>query len=129
MEKRDCPVCSVAMYLEHIEGEEIDRCPDCKGIYFDKGELENISKLVMLFSDAKLEEEEIDTIPQFERDRKLKCPDCGEPMIEEDVGGGYVIDVCTGCSGIWLDYGELTAIKMLEEHIRENITLYIRLGN
>lgn len=129
MADRNCPVCSETMYIEKIEGEDIDRCPGCKGMYFDKGELESISKLVSLFTDINLEEEEIDTIPLFERERKLKCPDCGEPMTEQDVGGGYVIDQCIGCEGIWLDFGELAAIKLLEEHVRENITLYIRLGN
>jgi hypothetical protein len=117
------------MYIENIEGEDIDRCPGCRGMFFDKGELQSISKLVSLFSDVGLEEEEIDTIPLFERERKLKCPHCEEPMVEQDVGGGYVIDICTGCEGIWLDFGELAAIKLLEEHIRKNVTLYIRLGN
>ena len=129
MADRKCPVCDVNMTLERIESEEVDRCPSCRGIYFDKGELENLSKLVHLFSDVELEEEEIDTIPLFERERKLKCPDCGEPMLEEDIGGGYVIDICCGCQGIWLDHGELAAIRVLESHIKDNITLYIRLGN
>ena len=122
-------MCNVAMNIEKIDNEDVDHCPQCKGMYFDKGELERISKLVELFSDIVLDEEEIDTIPLFERERKLKCPDCGAAMLEEDIGGGYIIDICEGCQGIWLDFGELAAIKFLEEHIRENITLYIRLGN
>ena len=37
-----CPVCGTAMRIEYIGKVEIDRCPDCRGIFLDKGELQRI---------------------------------------------------------------------------------------
>ncbi len=37
-----CPVCGTAMELEYIGSVEIDRCPDCRGIFLDRGELQQI---------------------------------------------------------------------------------------
>ena len=37
-----CPVCSTVMILEYIGTVEVDRCPDCRGIFLDKGELQEI---------------------------------------------------------------------------------------
>ncbi|WP_026103368.1 zf-TFIIB domain-containing protein [Pseudanabaena sp. PCC 6802] len=37
-----CPVCNVDMRLADREGIEIDYCPQCRGIWLDRGELEKI---------------------------------------------------------------------------------------
>ena len=41
--KLNCPACQTAMQLERLGRVEIDRCPDCGGIFLDRGELEQIS--------------------------------------------------------------------------------------
>ena len=125
---KKCPVCDVPMIEGELGSEIVDRCPKCNGIYFDKGELEALVELVRRFSDVELDETDIDTIPKFERDRVLYCPVDEGRMREKDIGEGFIIDVCEKCDAIWLDDGELNAIKVLEKHIKENITLYIRLG-
>lgn len=124
---RKCPVCDVPMNEKEYSGEIVDRCPQCNGIYFDKGELEAILEIIGLFQNIKLDENEIDTIPQIERDRKLYCPDDNTLMEEQDVGG-LIIDVCPKCGSIWLDDGEISALKIAESHIKKNLNLYIRLG-
>ena len=126
---KKCPVCEVPMSEVSMSHETVDRCPRCRGVFFDCGELEALVDLVRRFNEVDLAgEEDIDTIPQAERDRVLSCPVDGGRMLEKDVGEGFIIDLCQDCGGIWLDDGELNAIKVLEDHIRENITLYIRLG-
>jgi uncharacterized protein len=35
-----CPKCGANLTVEEYHGVEIDRCPDCKGIWFDAGEAE-----------------------------------------------------------------------------------------
>ena len=43
---------------------------------------------------------------QLKTDHWMKCPKCGHDLIEkcyEDV----LIDMCTGCQGVWLDEGEM----------------------
>lgn len=40
-----CPKCGASLKTETIRGIEIDRCPDCQGIWLDQGELETLAKL------------------------------------------------------------------------------------
>lgn len=39
----------------------------------------------------------------------MKCPVCGDTMREIDKYE-VKLDICTGCKGIWLDWGELEKI-------------------
>lgn len=40
-----CPVCSIPMKIVSIGRVEIDQCPDCGGIFLDRGELQELSGL------------------------------------------------------------------------------------
>jgi uncharacterized protein len=44
----------------------------------------------------------------------MKCPKCGMGLVEVDYKG-IRIDRCSGCSGVWLDPGELDAVSNLEK--------------
>jgi uncharacterized protein len=37
-----CPKCGVSLLMSEKQGIEIDYCPDCRGIWLDRGELEKI---------------------------------------------------------------------------------------
>ena len=37
-----CPNCSVSLVMSDKQGIEIDYCPDCRGIWLDRGELDKI---------------------------------------------------------------------------------------
>jgi uncharacterized protein len=37
-----CPVCSVPLTLSERQGIEIDYCPQCRGVWLDRGELDKI---------------------------------------------------------------------------------------
>ena len=37
-----CPVCDVALTMSERQGIEIDYCPQCRGIWLDRGELDKI---------------------------------------------------------------------------------------
>lgn len=43
-----------------------------------------------------------------------KCPKCGADL-KPTKHGHIMIDVCTGCKGVWLDPGELEMIEHVEE--------------
>lgn len=43
----------------------------------------------------------------------MKCPKCGAPLAEFAVGE-VTVDKCAGCDGIWLDKGEIEAIRKEE---------------
>lgn len=40
-----CPNCNVALVMADRNGIEIDYCPDCRGIWLDRGELDKIIEL------------------------------------------------------------------------------------
>jgi Zn-finger nucleic acid-binding protein len=37
-----CPVCSVDLSMSDRQGVEIDYCPQCRGVWLDRGELDKI---------------------------------------------------------------------------------------
>lgn len=37
-----CPVCAVPLMLSERQGVEIDYCPQCRGVWLDRGELDKI---------------------------------------------------------------------------------------
>ncbi len=37
-----CPACNVALVMSERQGIEIDYCPECRGIWLDRGELDKI---------------------------------------------------------------------------------------
>lgn len=125
---RDCPICKKPLFEENLKDQLIDRCPDCMGIYFDKGELDSILRIVRYYNEVKLDEEDLDMISQPERERRIICP-ADKIEMEKCQMGDLVFDRCPECEGIWLDGGEISALKLLENHIKANLNLYIRLGN
>lgn len=37
-----CPVCKVSLVMSDRQGVEIDYCPQCRGVWLDRGELDKI---------------------------------------------------------------------------------------
>ena len=37
-----CPKCNVSLLMTDKQGIEVDYCPDCRGIWLDRGELDKI---------------------------------------------------------------------------------------
>ena len=64
---------------------------------------------------------------EAEVERVLLCPADQTEMIKKEMAG-ICVDQCPKCEGIWLDEGELKTLLMAEFHIRQNLSLYIRLG-
>lgn len=42
MKAMSCPVCSVPLTMAERQGVEIDYCPQCRGVWLDRGELDKI---------------------------------------------------------------------------------------
>ncbi len=38
----NCPVCAVPLAMSDRQGIEIDYCPQCRGVWLDRGELDKI---------------------------------------------------------------------------------------
>ena len=124
---RNCPIDNNSLYEITLKNEKIEICPICQGMFFDGGELEHISHLVELFRSIRLNESDIEASESLGDDSVLACPVDGEKMTKREIGG-QIVDICPKCNGIWLDNGEIIALRMAERHIIDNLNLYIRLG-
>jgi Zn-finger nucleic acid-binding protein len=101
-----CPVCNQDMIVVEYRQIEIDYCFKCSGIWFDKGELELLSK------STSLETNGLSTLDGTARENRShserKCPICRKKMKETPLGEPAIhIDVCRRGDGIWFDGGEL----------------------
>ena len=38
----NCPQCNIALVMSERQGVEIDYCPQCRGVWLDRGELDKI---------------------------------------------------------------------------------------
>ena len=38
----NCPTCNVPLVMSERQGVEIDYCPNCRGVWLDRGELDKI---------------------------------------------------------------------------------------
>lgn len=89
---------------------DVLRCDGCTGNWVEARDLQTIEQVV----DVRL----IDWVhlPGVEtQGRILFCPRCpgAKPMekVLSTRDQRVVMDVCTACNGVWLDYGELEAIQ------------------
>jgi Zn-finger nucleic acid-binding protein len=67
-----CPNCNVNLVMSEKKGIEIDYCPQCRGIWLDKGELD------------KVIERSIDAMPQQNFDDDYKRNDYGNQRKYDD---------------------------------------------
>ena len=106
----DCPVCHIALVVVEREGIELDWCIDCRGLWFDEGELELLGER----AGRRLETEDVggragDRVEKGTR----RCPRCRRRMEQVSLASGedspVQVDRCRD-HGIWLDRGELGGI-------------------
>jgi Zn-finger nucleic acid-binding protein len=104
-----CPACKGEMVIIEELGIELDYCPACKGIWFDKGEVELLLEKTVgdgLFDNLEKRSKDAKGV---EKERRLRCPRCSRKMkklLVEYEGDKVVIDSCPVGDGLWFDKGE-----------------------
>ena len=108
--ERICPECQEQMTLLHIDGQELDQCLSCRGIWFDQGELKAITGLV----------EDVPGLKYHSRPSRYHCPTCGEQMTEYVFVNPHnlLVDYCESCGGVYLEAGELDRALDIAEKYR-----------
>jgi Zn-finger nucleic acid-binding protein len=119
--KRRCPKDDTVMNQIQYEGQTLDQCTLCGGIWCDSGEFEAI----LSARDRKFSTKEIEAakfldkiqVVELERRKALKCVACQTPLTKKDLKtrSQVTIDICPKGHGTWLDYGELERIQILME--------------
>ena len=101
----NCPKCISPMVKLHFAGVEVDRCMDCRGLFFDEFDRERLRKMrgaeTIDTSDRK-------TGREFNKVDCIDCPRCGSRMIRMvDLEQHHIwFEHCTVCGGSFFDAGE-----------------------
>jgi len=112
-----CPICKIDLEESLFHNTDVNYCPKCYGIWFEEDELRQAK-------DEKDKELQWLDTDLWADPKKLKilhgirfCPACRLPLYEVYYGNsGIIVDICTVCSGVWLDRGEFKKIiKYLQE--------------
>jgi Zn-finger nucleic acid-binding protein len=112
-----CPRDGTVLQRVHTNGLELDKCHKCDGLWFDKGELEDLRAKDVADVEAVLEDlyGSPDYVPG-KTEGFMKCPRCDGRLRSHLYT--YIdpvkIDSCETCFGMWLDDGELD--KILQEN-------------
>ncbi len=104
-----CPKCRVEeMTVESFQGIEIDRCPTCKGIFLDRGEIRAlIAKKMGNVADTLFFSHTSDMMD----DVAGVCTRCNKQMGPVNGPGDIKVDACPQCGGLFLDQGELATMQ------------------
>lgn len=93
---------------------EVDTCPACEGIWFDRGELDLLL--------ARGGRTAADWAVLESRAGPLTCPHCRRRLQRGPIQGTAIeVDFCPHLHGLWLDRGELRAViasRAAPEHLR-----------
>ncbi len=106
----NCPKCRTELMVqETFEEIDIDRCPACKGLFLDSGELKAlISKKMGNKADTlgfSSTSDHMDKVKAF-------CVSCNKDM-QAMLGPGEIrIERCPDCKAIFLDQGELASLQL-----------------
>lgn len=108
---KNCPSCNQKLKEISFYGVRIDYCEHCKGIWFEKEELDRAKDLkqeTINWLDVDL----WDKTEKFKMSKKgRQCPECKLPLYEVNYDdSGIKVDVCSICEGVWLDKGEFNKV-------------------
>jgi Zn-finger nucleic acid-binding protein len=115
-----CPVCKYDMIVIEYNNIELDYCNNCKGVWFDSGELELLLKSYGLEEPKTFLNDIFNSQESVSSEKKRNCPVCGHKMKKTAIGGQpeILIDVCRDNHGLWFDGGEVTQLigRLAGEH-------------
>ena len=106
----ECPKCKSDMEKVTYEKIEVDRCTNCKGIWFDMLEHEHLKAIE---NSESIDIGEAKVGKEYDKIDRIDCPVCQTPMIRmvdrEQPHIGY--EACTRCYGVFFDAGEFKDYK------------------
>ena len=93
-----------------FESITIDRCVNCRGIWFDHLEANQLKKLKgsqIIDSGDEKRGKSFDTI------KEISCPNCTKAMatVKDPEKDNLCYEICPECQGLFLDAGEFKKFK------------------
>ena len=97
----NCPRCDVALNEQSHMGIEVDHCPECRGLWLDFHEMDQLE-------DHAMDDDERKGMMEYSRRASdIACPKCHEVMETFNYRAyNLPIDHCKNQHGYWLDEGE-----------------------
>lgn len=112
-EEFHCAKCTGMLEEVRVGDVTLERCEQCRGLFFETGELARV-----------LTDGNLGSVPTEHADRgrgdpaspqdlvPATCPRCQIPMGRLTPSGGrFSYDLCPACHGLWLDAGELAHLE------------------
>ena len=111
----DCPRCNVSLGVETLKGIDVDRCPQCEGLWLDHPELDQLEDTVLDQDDMKGQ------MTYAVRASDISCLVCGDTMKTFNYHAyNLPIDACDDQHGFWLDHGEeKRVLEMMKQRIKD----------
>jgi Zn-finger nucleic acid-binding protein len=110
----NCPACGRSLQPLTVDGAAVHACHGgCAGIWFDHADVKSIADR------AEADGEYVQNSPRdpsvnVDLGRRRRCPRCPDSVLMRhysSVSRSIVVDECPTCAGVWLDAGELEAIR------------------
>ena len=124
-----CPNDEKTLETRQIHSVEVEECPQCQGLWFQKGELQkakDVAQPELSWLDFELWSDPESFSTEWSSRR---CPHCDRKMATIAYGTtGVAVEYCLDRHGIWLDKGEFQAIlTALETEVQSKSTSdYVR---
>ena len=111
----NCPRCNVALNEKKFKDIDVDHCPQCKGLWLEFHELDQLEDHSMDSDDTK------GMLEYARRESDISCPHCGELMETFNYRAHNLpIDHCTNEHGYWLDEGEeKKVLDIMKQRVRD----------
>ena len=126
-----CPGCDNNLTEKSVGDVQVDECGQCKGIWFEDGELreaKDIAEPDTNWMDFEIWKHE----DRFKSEpRNLACPKCSQNMVAVDYDNtGVVINYCPQCKGSWLEKEEFRQIieALNNEMANKPLADYVKAG-
>lgn len=109
-----CPACGHSLSQIETSGITVDVCRDgCGGLWFDNHELDKVDESFEPVDDA-LVDLGPEPAPIMDTTARRECPLCEDTVMMRhfvSVRREIEVDECPRCGGMYLDRGELSAIR------------------
>ena len=116
-ETMQCPACDTPLTVHDLGRAVVEACTNgCHGVLLDHVELRDADEAHEQLGQRVLDLFSGPPKTQPDTERRYQCPRCDMPMMRRLFKPQIrvMIDCCPNCAGIWLDHGELDAIRGAE---------------
>lgn len=108
-----CPACKTHLRIIAAADLELDQCPDCHGIWFDKDELKPFLDFALRYrddvQDADYDPKRLWNSVVGDGEPTYRCPVCDVEMAKFNyaVDSNVILDRCPECEGLWVERPEI----------------------